>query len=222
LGPGTRVLEVGPGTGQATVELLARGADVLAVEPGPRLAAHRSQDLGGERWRVVVDFIENVPLADSSIDLVVSATAFHWVHADVALPRLARALRPEGWLAVWWTEFGDVERPTGFRHALDQLYLRYLPDEPRPKARGPRNVESRQDELSQSGWFTRPTVEQIRWENLLTPESARRLFRSFPSVNELDPVRRGEFLGAVAGLVRDAGGVVHDPHVTIVYLSRPA
>jgi SAM-dependent methyltransferase len=222
LGPGTRVPEIGAGTGQATGELLVRGADVLAVEPGPRLAAHLVRDLGGERLRVVVDFIETVPLVDSSVDLVVSATAFHWVQADVALPRLARALRRPGWLAVWWTEFGDVERPTAFRHALDQLYLEYLPDEPRPKARGPLNVESWQDDLSQGGWFTRPCVEQIRWENAITPESARRLFGSFPNVNELDPARREEFLGAVGGLVRDAGGVVYDPHVTIVYLARPA
>jgi SAM-dependent methyltransferase len=216
------VLEIGPGTGQATVELLARGADVLAVEPGARLAAHLAHELGGQRLRVVVDVIENVRLVDSSIDLVVSATAFHWVHADVALPRLARALRPEGWLAVWWTEFGDVGRPTAFRHALDQLYLHYLPDERRPKARGPLNVESWQDELSQGGWFTRPVVEQIRWENALTPESARRLFGSFPNVNELEPVRRQEFLDEIADLVHDAGGVVYDPHITIAYLSRRA
>jgi len=31
LGPGCRVLEIGAGTGQATGELLARGADVVAV-----------------------------------------------------------------------------------------------------------------------------------------------------------------------------------------------
>jgi hypothetical protein len=48
LGPGARLLEIGPGTGQATRELLARGADVLAVEPGARLADDRLvQRLGG-------------------------------------------------------------------------------------------------------------------------------------------------------------------------------
>ena len=38
LGPGTRVLEIGPGTGQATLPMLALGAHVTAVEPGARLA----------------------------------------------------------------------------------------------------------------------------------------------------------------------------------------
>ena len=39
LGPGSRVLEVGCGTGHATVELARRGYDVLAVELGANMAA---------------------------------------------------------------------------------------------------------------------------------------------------------------------------------------
>src|SRR5437773_7649949 len=35
----SRVLEIGPGTGQATLPLLERGCAVVAVELGPRLAA---------------------------------------------------------------------------------------------------------------------------------------------------------------------------------------
>jgi len=37
LGPGARVLEIGPDTGQATHRLLNAGAQVVAVEPGTRL-----------------------------------------------------------------------------------------------------------------------------------------------------------------------------------------
>jgi SAM-dependent methyltransferase len=222
LGPGTRVLEIGPGTGQATRELLARGASVVAVEPGVRLATHLVADLACDALEVVNETAEAAPLADASIDIVASATAFHWVKPGVALPRLARALRPDGWLAVWWTAFGDRARPTPFRSALDRLYERNFPHEPRDPPRGPLNIESWRDELSQGGWFTRPEVEQIRWEHPLTVEGSRRLFGSFPNVNELDPVRREEHLDAIADLVQDAGGVVLDPYVTVLYLACPA
>lgn len=40
LGPGTRAFEIGPATGLATRELAARGANVIAIEPDPRLATH--------------------------------------------------------------------------------------------------------------------------------------------------------------------------------------
>jgi SAM-dependent methyltransferase len=36
---GRRVLEIGTGTGQATVVFARRGASIVAIEPGPRLAA---------------------------------------------------------------------------------------------------------------------------------------------------------------------------------------
>lgn len=51
LGAGTRVLEIGPGTGQATRELLARGASVVAVEPGVRHPAHAVSVLIGQTLR---------------------------------------------------------------------------------------------------------------------------------------------------------------------------
>src|SRR5438045_878648 len=59
-----RVIEVGPGTGQATTALLARGALVTAVEVGPQLAAHlertyRRQD----RLTVLNAAFEDAPLA---------------------------------------------------------------------------------------------------------------------------------------------------------------
>lgn len=222
LGPGTRVLEIGPGTGQATRELLARGASVVAVEPGVRLAEHLATDLAGDALQVVNDAIETAPLPDASFDLVAAATAFHWVQPGIALPRLARALRAGGWLAVWWTAFGDPTRPTPFRSGVLRLYERNFPHEPREQPRGPLNIESWCDELSQGGRFTRPEVEQIRWDHPLTPEGARRLFGSFPNVNELDPERREAHLAALADLVEDEGGLVLDPYVTVLYLSRVA
>ena len=46
-GPGSRVLEVGCGTGQATVPLAARGFRITAVEAGPNMAALARRNLAG-------------------------------------------------------------------------------------------------------------------------------------------------------------------------------
>jgi SAM-dependent methyltransferase len=53
IGPGSNVLEIGPGTGQATVALAERGCRVVAVELGAALAAVARRNLaqaGYERW----------------------------------------------------------------------------------------------------------------------------------------------------------------------------
>lgn len=74
--PGRRALDIGAGTGEATGELLAHGMDVVAVEPGPRLA-----ELLAERHpRAVVirSRAEELRLEAASFDLVVAATSIHW------------------------------------------------------------------------------------------------------------------------------------------------
>jgi hypothetical protein len=147
------------------------------------------------------------------------------VDTATALPKIARLLSPGGWLVVWWTVFGDPQRPTPFRAALDDLYRRHLPDEVRPAGArtfpGPLGVESWTAELQTGGWFGAVDVELIRWSHELTPESARLLWGSFPNINELDPVRREAFLGGIAAAVLDFGGTVSDPYVTAVYRTQP-
>src|SRR6059058_4291683 len=77
LPPSPVVVEVGPGTGQATRGLVARGASVTAVELGPHLAAVLARNL--PTVEVVIGPFENVDLAPGSLDAVVAASSYHWV-----------------------------------------------------------------------------------------------------------------------------------------------
>jgi SAM-dependent methyltransferase len=223
LRPGSRVLEIGAGTGLATGELLARGASVVAVEPGRGLARVLTERFARDRLTVVEADFERADVPPGSFDLVVAATAFHWVDASQALPRIAEILAPAGWLAVWWTVFVDPQQPTPFRETLDGLYRRHLPHERRDPDHlpGPLNVDSWSAELRRGGWFGPVRVDQIRWTYQLTPERARLLWGSFPNVNELDPAVRAAFLDDLAGAVDRHGGTVADPYVTVIYRSQP-
>ena len=71
------IVEVGPGTGQATKDLLARGALVHAIEIGPAMAAKLRANLATDRLRVTVCDFEEADISASSADAVFSATAFH-------------------------------------------------------------------------------------------------------------------------------------------------
>jgi hypothetical protein len=154
--------------------------------------------------------------------LAVAATSLHWVRLEVALPKLAQALRPGGWLAAWWTVFGDPERVTDFRLALSGLYERRLPHEYRDPASIPEplRVESWSAELSAGGRFEVVRVELVRWEHQLTSDGARRLFGSFPNIDEMGVGERDAFLDAIVSLVDGYGGCVADSYVTALYLAR--
>jgi SAM-dependent methyltransferase len=217
---GTRVIEIGGGAGHATTELIARGANVVAVEPGEALAAILRARCPSAV--VVLGEIETADIPGAPFDLAVAATAWHWVDAARALPRVAGLVRPGGWFAVWWNEFGDPAQRTAFRVALDDVYRSYLPAEMRDPTDLPASMRIAEmtGRLRREGYFDRVDAEMIRWSYRLTSDRARRLWATFPNVNELPPSDRAGFLDGVGAVVDRFGGAVDDPYVTAMYLAR--
>ncbi|MGW4022601.1 class I SAM-dependent methyltransferase [Streptomyces sp. NPDC005009] len=104
---GSRVVDVGAGTGIATASLHARGADVIAVEPGDGMAAEFRRILPDVP--VVRGSGDALPLAGHCADLLTYAQAWHWTDPARAVPEAVRVLRPGGALALWWnTDALDV------------------------------------------------------------------------------------------------------------------
>jgi ubiquinone/menaquinone biosynthesis C-methylase UbiE len=101
LGAGSRVLEIGCGTGKLTESLAARELRVEAVDPGARMIAAARRRVGPD---ADVDFhpgrFEEVELQPGAFAAAFSATAFHWVDASIGWPKVARLLQPGGVFAL--------------------------------------------------------------------------------------------------------------------------
>ncbi|WP_194893688.1 class I SAM-dependent methyltransferase [Catenulispora pinisilvae] len=221
LGPGTRVLEIGAGTGLATGPLLAAGARVVAVEPGESLAAVLAAEHAGDRLEISVSDFETADLP-GGFDLAVAATALHWLDPATSTAKIGAQVRPGGWLAAWWNEFGDAKRPTLFRDRLDEVYHDLLPGET-----GYRNSRSHvldtdrwRGQLTAGGYFGSVEVEIMEWQQILTTQSARDQWSTFPNIRELDPPSREEFLTRLGSLVDELGGRVADPRLTVIYTAQ--
>jgi SAM-dependent methyltransferase len=96
---GLDVVELGCGTAYFSSWLARRGARVVGVDPTPaQLAtARRLQGETGIEFPLVEAIGENVPLPDSSFDLVLSEYgASLWADPNRWVPEAARLLRPGG------------------------------------------------------------------------------------------------------------------------------
>jgi SAM-dependent methyltransferase len=207
LRPGSRVLELGCGTGQATVSLARRGYEIVAVELGAGLADVARRKLASfSAVRVVNSAFEAWPLPAEPFDLVFAATSFHWIDSAVRVTKSTDALRAGGALAVVSTHHvagGDEQ----FFVDAQSCYERWDPDTP-PGLRLPVAAEVRTDreEFDASGRFTRMAFRRYEHELTYSAPEYRDLLMSYSGHRAMEPDARHGLLACIVQLIDERYG----------------
>jgi SAM-dependent methyltransferase len=107
-------VDLGAGTGLLSRALAAKVAQVIAVEPDPRMrTVLRARSPG---VRVLAGTSEAIPLPDASTDGVFVSSAWHWMDPGRTVPEIARVLRDGGRFGLIWT---GRDRESGWLRELD-------------------------------------------------------------------------------------------------------
>lgn len=119
----SRILEIGCGTGKATRPFAERGYELVCLDIGADLIA-----VARERLRKYpnVSFLEQafeVWKPEGQFDLIISATAFHWVDPKVRYLKASEVLRSGGCLAVFSNQ--HIRKDEGFFAESQSLYDKY-------------------------------------------------------------------------------------------------
>jgi SAM-dependent methyltransferase len=94
------ILELGAGTGKLTHTLDTLGHEVYASDRSPAMLATLRRAV--KDVTTFVGMAEDIPLRDSSVDVIVAAQAYHWFDRRRTEPEMARVLRAGGLLALMW------------------------------------------------------------------------------------------------------------------------
>jgi SAM-dependent methyltransferase len=221
LHPGARVLEIGCGTGQATVPLAERKFQITAIELGPNLAAVANQKLVRfANVAVIVTAFENWPLPPEPFDAVISATAFHWLDPAVRVTRAANALRPGGVLATIATHHIDGG-DTQFFIEVQDCYRRWFPES--VGIRLPKAAQIPQDsgELERSGRFEPATFRRYEWEQAYTAQEYVELLSTYSDHRALETTALEHLLECVRALMDNRyGGRVRKRYLNELRIAR--
>ncbi|KAG6828370.1 hypothetical protein H0H92_008212 [Tricholoma furcatifolium] len=104
-------VDLGCGTGQATIQLTDKFPSVLGIDPSQNMidaACRKHTDSIMKFVRGSSEDLRNV-VADDSVDLMISAQAGHWFNWEKVWPEITRVLRKNGTAAIW--TYGEMRLP---------------------------------------------------------------------------------------------------------------
>ena len=122
----SRVLEIGPGSGQATAPVLETGCHLTAVEPGAHFSRRLQEKFRAyPRFSVINGKFEEVPLQAQSFDLIFAATAFHWIPEEAGYEKVYALLKEGGTVARFANHPFRAQNDPALAEELDALYGAY-------------------------------------------------------------------------------------------------
>jgi SAM-dependent methyltransferase len=221
LNDGASLLEVGCGTGQATVGFAMRGFRVVALDRSPAMvqmahdSLHRYPDVDVR----CQDFELLVPAA--SYDGLVFASSYHWLDPLTRVARCASHLKPQGSLII--LRHTHPLPYTGFFERVQQVYEQFVPEWPPPSSTttAEEQILSIVTELEGSVFFQAVERRSLAWSRSYSTSEYQRLLASYSDHAALPPDRHFALLGAVGALIdSEFGGRVTRPYCTELLCAR--
>jgi SAM-dependent methyltransferase len=221
-GASDRAIEVGAGTGKATVLFAARGLNVLGIEPSAEMAAVARRNCAAfenvtieqiefERWRP----------PGHEFRLVFSGQAWHWISPEVRYIAARAALENRGALAAFWNrpDWGACD----LRDALAEVYGRNAHAGESGDPMNPRMGVGDEDweaEIAGTPGFDDAEVRVYPWHRDYTTEEYLELLGSHSACLVLDTTDRDRLLSGIAAAIDDHGGSFRMPYATRLCLAR--
>jgi len=240
LGDAARVLEIGCGPGIATVPLLDRRWQVVAIEPGRSMAGLAAERGRGRPLRVEQSTFEEWAADGERFSLVFSATAFHWVDPAVRFEKAAAVLEDGGHLALVTNrtvEGGGFARLYEASRNLHERHARDLADEgPAPSADALigalegaagdigllwAQADPKGGVVPAGELFEPPVLRTYRWEEAYRPADAVRLLSTYSPYLALPAAERDALFAGIRRIIDERfDGVVTRPYLSVLAVAR--
>jgi len=216
LRPDSRLLEIGCGTGQATLPLACRGYSMDCVDPGKNMISMAQEKC--RQWprvRFISARFEEAILPSGAYDLVFSAQAFHWITPAMRLRKAARLLRPGGSLALLYNYPAAAQG--GALEMLSRLIHRESGGRLPPWDCAD-EVRGWFLELEGCSLFQRPSICRHSWHQRYSAEEYVGLFRTYSDFLSLPKeLQQRVAAGIHRFIIRHGGSIRRSYHCFLIH-----
>jgi SAM-dependent methyltransferase len=216
----SNVLEIGIGTGQATLPFLQTGCNVTAIELGNRLTEYsRIKFAAYEKIKILNADFSDYNAGENRYDLIYSATAFHWIPPETGFPKIMRLLKNNATVALFWNH-PFVNRSDDDVHiAVQEIYDKYRPSD-KPKAEFSEGDCQKYSELLEQYGFKDITSKLYKQTRHLNADEYISLLNTYSDHRALDRNIKEGLETEIKGAINTLNGTIKIYDTMDLYLAK--
>ena len=213
IGPGSNVVEVGSGAGQATGPVLATGCRLTAVEYGAKFSALLREKFSGyHAFAVINGRFEETEFPADSYDLVFSASAFHWIPEKEGYEKVYGMLRKGGAFARFANRaYADKGRPklwNAIQKLYDDYYYTYYKDKKRDLRECTEEIAKERAMIAAKYGFTDIRYHLFHRQRDFTAKEYTELLGTYSDHIAMEESARNAFYSKIEEAINDFGGQI--------------
>lgn len=215
LGYGDKILEIGAGTGKATVQFAEKGYRVHAIEIGKDMGEVLRDKCAKYNDNVSIDiasFEEWNPQNSDKYDMIYCAQAFHWIDSGIKYKKCYDLLKNNGFLILFWYNASEdkAEQTKIINKRVNETINKYVDNYYVNNKQLERNVHSgvykedeRKTEIEESQLFKIVNKIEYRSEIRNTAEQYLKARKSVPAFASILDGLNGDIIHKMEEEIKD-------------------
>lgn len=217
---GYEALEIGIGTGQATLPILQSGCKVTAIELGNNLTRYVKNKFENYRNFNVInaDFIEYT-IKTEAFNLVYCATAFHWIPLEQGYVKVRNILKDDGTIALFWNHPFPNRQDDISNIVNRRIYNKYRPSDKEVREFNESGCQQRVNELERFG-FKDIIYRLYHRKRTLTSNEYIHLLNTYSDHRVLPVEVKNNFEMDMKNAIDEIGGKINIYDTIDLYLAK--
>ena len=216
---GSKILEIGAGSGKVTELLTNKNYEILGIDPGKDLVAIGNSRFSNEKFKFVEGRFEEYSISPNYYDMVFAAQSFHWIPQPIGYQKCAYSLKANGHLALLWNMYITYDNPLDNELvAISSKYGGFA--DFLSSADCEKRIASIVDGLEKSGLFKRTKTFRLLWEQSYTADEYYGFALTGNAFIQKSFDNKQKAYNELSALAAKNNGAIPRPYLCVLYLSQ--